>query len=144
MRSWFNYLLLPASILYRSFIVFKNFCYDKSLLKSSRLPCRVISIGNLTFGGTGKTPTVLYLCKFFQIREINNVAILSRGYRRKTRGTVLVSKGEGPLEKWQNVGDEPFMMAKKTKRRNSHRELEPSANTPLKIIIKIKNNIFDN
>ena len=115
MRSWLNYFLLPAFILYRSFIVFKNFCYDKSLLKSSRLPCRVISIGNLTFGGTGKTPTVLYLCKFFQIREINDIAILSRGYKRKTRGTVLVSKGKGPLEKWQNVGDEPFMMAKKTK-----------------------------
>tara|TARA_A100001388_G_C28693849_1_gene462681 strand:- start:107 stop:1033 length:927 start_codon:yes stop_codon:yes gene_type:complete len=72
-------------------------------------------VGNLNVGGTGKTPTVLYLCKVLQSNNINDIAILSRGYKRDTKGTVLVSKGNGPLEKWQNVGDEPFMMAKKTK-----------------------------
>ena len=110
-----KYLLFPFSILFRLTIIIRNFFYDKNLFNTTKLPCHVISIGNLNIGGTGKTPTVLYLCKFFQSNKINDIAILSRGYKRNTSGTILVSKGNGPLEKWQNVGDEPFMMAKKTK-----------------------------
>ena len=110
-----KYLLFPFSILFRLIIILRNFFYDKNLFNTTKLPCHVISIGNLNLGGTGKTPTVLYLCKFFQSNKINDIAILSRGYKRNRNGTILVSKGNGPLEKWQNVGDEPFMMAKKTK-----------------------------
>ena len=110
-----KYLLFPFSILFRLIIILRNFLYDKNLFNTTKLPCYVISIGNLNIGGTGKTPTVLYLCKFFQSNNINDIAILSRGYKRNRNGTILVSKGNGPLEKWQNVGDEPFMIAKKTK-----------------------------
>ena len=115
MNTWFHYLLFPFSVLYRFIILFRNFCYDKKLIKTNQLPCDVISIGNISFGGTGKTPTVLYLCRMLQENKKNDIAILSRGYKRNTSGTVLVSSGNGPLKNWQAVGDEPFMMAQKTK-----------------------------
>tara|TARA_B100001287_G_scaffold153697_1_gene129324 strand:+ start:105 stop:1154 length:1050 start_codon:yes stop_codon:yes gene_type:complete len=115
MNTWLHYLIFPFSVLYRFSILFRNFCYDKNLLKTNQLPCNVISIGNISFGGTGKTPTVLYLCKMLQENKKKNIAILSRGYKRSTSGTVLVSSGNGPLKNWQAVGDESYMMAQKTK-----------------------------
>ena len=115
MNAWLHYLLFPFSVLYRFSILFRNFCYDKNLLKTNQLPCNVISIGNISFGGTGKTPTVLYLCKMLQENKKKDIAILSRGYKRNTSGTVLVSNGNGPLKNWQAVGDESYMMAQKTK-----------------------------
>ena len=115
MNTWFHYLLFPFSVLYRFIILFRNFCYDKKLIKTNQLPCDVISVGNISFGGTGKTPTVLYLCKILQKNKKKGIAILSRGYKRHTSGTVLVSNGNGPLKNWQTVGDESFMMAQKTK-----------------------------
>ena len=115
MNTWLHYLLFPFSVLYRFSMFFRNFCYDKNLLKTDQLPCKVISIGNISFGGTGKTPTVLYLCKTLQKNKKKDIAILSRGYKRNTSGTVLVSNGNGPLKNWQAVGDESYMMAQKTK-----------------------------
>ena len=114
MNSWLGYLLFPVLVLYRFIILLRNFCYDKRLIKTNQLPCNVISIGNISFGGTGKTPTVLYLCKMLQKNKIKDIAILSRGYRRNTKGTILVSNGNGPLKNWQAVGDESFMIAQKT------------------------------
>ena len=84
MNTWLHYLLFPFSVLYRFSILFRNFCYDKNLLKTNQLPCNVISIGNISFGGTGKTPTVLYLCKMLQENKKKDIAILSRGYKRNT------------------------------------------------------------
>ena len=110
-----HYLLFPISILYRFIIILRNFCYDKNWIKTKQLPCLVISVGNLSLGGTGKTPTVLYLCKMLQESKKKDIAILSRGYKRNTNGTVLVSEGNGPLKNWQAVGEESFMMAQKTK-----------------------------
>ena len=115
MKSWLYYLLFPISILYRFIIFLRNFGYDKNWMKTKELPCLVISVGNLSFGGTGKTPTVLYLCKILQENKKKDIAILSRGYKRNTQGTILVSNGNGPLENWQAVGDESFMIAQKTK-----------------------------
>ena len=73
----------------------------------------MISVGNITSGGTGKTPTVLYLCKILQQYGRKNIGIISRGYGRGTKGMFLVSKGDGPLASWESSGDEPFMMAKR-------------------------------
>ena len=115
MNNWRHYLLFPLSVLYRFIMLFRNFCYDKNIMKANQLPCHVISIGNLNFGGTGKTPTVIYLCKMLQKNKKKDIAILSRGYKRNTSGTILVSKGDGPLKNWEAVGDESFMMAQKTK-----------------------------
>ena len=115
MNTWIQYLLFPISIFYRFIILLRNICYDKNWVKKKQLPCFVISVGNLSFGGTGKTPTVLFLCRMLQENKKKDIAILSRGYKRNTIGTVLVSNGNGPLRNWQAVGDESFMMAEKTK-----------------------------
>ncbi len=86
--------------------------YDFGLLKARRLPCRIISVGNLTVGGTGKTPTVEYLAK--NIRDQGQrVCIISRGYKRRQKGLVLVSDGREPLAGAENGGDEPYLLAKK-------------------------------
>ena len=116
MKNLIKYLLFPFSIFYRLIVILRNFFYDVKLFNTTKLPCHVISVGNLNVGGTGKTPTVLYLCKILQRNKINDIAILSRGYKRNTSGTVLVSNGNGPLKNWQAVGDESFMMAQKTKK----------------------------
>ena len=80
-------------------------------LQSSRLPCRVISVGNLTIGGTGKTPIVLLLTEWLQAIG-QRVAILSRGYKRTGAGEqLLVSDGEKILADQAAAGDEPFLMA---------------------------------
>ena len=110
-----KYFLYPTSLLFGILAFIKNFLYDIKLLKAQKLPCSVISVGNITSGGTGKTPTVLYLCKILQQGGRENIGIISRGYGRGTKGMFLVSKGDGPLASWESSGDEPFMMAKKTR-----------------------------
>tara|TARA_B100000427_G_scaffold329459_1_gene345747 strand:+ start:776 stop:1798 length:1023 start_codon:yes stop_codon:yes gene_type:complete len=114
MKIIINSFLYPISILFKIIVFIKNYCFD-NVLKSNQLPCFVISVGNITVGGTGKTPMVLYLCKTFQKHNQYKIGVLSRGYKRHTKGTILVSKGNGPIQNWESVGDEPFMMAKKTK-----------------------------
>jgi tetraacyldisaccharide 4'-kinase len=85
--------------------------YEKGLLKTYKLKSPVISVGNLTVGGTGKTPCAAFLADFLQ-REGHQVAILSRGYKRGSKGRVEVSDGKdifcGPRE----AGDEPYLLAK--------------------------------
>lgn len=85
--------------------------YQTHWLSSKQLPCRVISIGNLTVGGTGKTPFVIWLAKWLQDKEIR-VGILSRGYGRSSRDPfLLVSDGEKVLIRPEEAGDEPYLMA---------------------------------
>ena len=105
-------ILFPIAIFYRLIIQFRNFLYKKKIFKINQLPCLVISVGNITVGGTGKTPTVIYLSNFFKNKGYKT-AIISRGYKRTTKGTVLVSDGIKIFKKWQETGDEPYMMAKK-------------------------------
>jgi tetraacyldisaccharide 4'-kinase len=84
--------------------------YENNIFKTHRLKTPVISVGNLTLGGTGKTPCVAFLANFLY-GEGHKVAILSRGYRRRSRGRVEVSNGReilcGPLD----AGDEPYLLA---------------------------------
>jgi len=75
-----------------------------------KLPAKVISVGNITSGGTGKTPAVIYLAKIL-LSQGNRVSILSRGYGRKTAGTQVVTDGKTPVTDWRNFGDEPTLMA---------------------------------
>ncbi len=70
----------------------------------------MVSIGNLSVGGTGKTPFVLFLANTLKAKGMN-VAVLSRGYKRKTTGTHVVSDGNTLKSNLQNSGDEPFMLA---------------------------------
>jgi len=79
----------------------------------TRLPCRVVSVGNLTVGGTGKTPIVILLAQWL-LAKGQRVAILSRGYKRtSTEPYLLVSSGSGLLVGPSEAGDEPFLIAQR-------------------------------
>jgi tetraacyldisaccharide 4'-kinase len=84
--------------------------YDLGLKKPKRLPCPVISVGNITVGGTGKTPLVMLLARGLRERGIK-IAILSRGYKRKKSSDSLVSDGQNLFLSPEGAGDEPYLMA---------------------------------
>ncbi|MFQ5849138.1 MAG: tetraacyldisaccharide 4'-kinase [Candidatus Binatia bacterium] len=111
---WF--LVLPLSFFYSLGIRVRNFLYSKGWVPTRGLTCAVISVGNLTVGGTGKTPTVLWLAQELGQRGYR-VAILSRGYRRTGLGPMVLEPGASRLVSIQqvehslSVGDEPIMMA---------------------------------
>jgi tetraacyldisaccharide 4'-kinase len=83
-----------------------------SLTHRERLPYRVVSIGNITTGGTGKTPAAIALAEEAKRRGFSPV-ILTRGYRGKAKGPCFVTKGEGPLLSVEDAGDEPLLMAER-------------------------------
>ena len=99
--------LLPLSWLYGGAVRLRNFCFDVGLLKSHDFHVPVIAVGNITVGGTGKTPHVEFLIRL--LREKFSVAVLSRGYKRKTSGYLLADSHT----KVRDIGDEPFQMKKK-------------------------------
>ena len=86
--------------------------YAEGRIASERLPRPVVSVGNLTMGGTGKTPFVLLLAGRF-LAEGRRPAILSRGYGRRSRDVVVVSSGEGPRVAPDEGGDEPVLLARR-------------------------------
>ncbi|MBL4577315.1 MAG: tetraacyldisaccharide 4'-kinase [Flavobacteriales bacterium] len=109
-----RYLLLPLSILYRFFTWFYHLLYDKGILPSRRFSIPVISVGNLTTGGTGKTPHVEYIIRLLLRSEdgfFDRVAALSRGYGRATSGYLLADETSTAIE----IGDEPRQMKQKFK-----------------------------
>ncbi|HMA61504.1 MAG TPA: tetraacyldisaccharide 4'-kinase [bacterium] len=107
-------LLLPLAYLYQSIVKIRNFLYNKNILKINHLPVPVISIGNITAGGTGKTPFAIALANILQ-KKGYNPAIITRGYKKNSKGQVLVSKGKDPLVSAREAGDEPYLMAQKTR-----------------------------
>src|SRR5262245_43096850 len=86
--------------------------YESGVLPTHRLQHPVISVGNLTVGGTGKTPLVILLAERLRTEGFRPV-VLSRGYKRKSAGTIVVSTGQGPLVPWDIAGDEPYLIAKR-------------------------------
>ncbi len=111
MMCLINIILFPLFLLYQLIIGIRNYLYDKNIMKSVKLPCKIISVGNINVGGTGKTPTVIAIAKFLQ-QQKKTVAVLSRGYGRKSSGTQLVTAGKTNNVNWKNFGDEPALMAK--------------------------------
>ncbi|HSZ73092.1 MAG TPA: tetraacyldisaccharide 4'-kinase [Cytophagaceae bacterium] len=95
-------LLYPFSMLYGIVMVVRNACYNWGVFKEKGTPVFSIGIGNITVGGTGKTPHIEYLIQ--QFLEYHQIATLSRGYGRKTRGFLSVNAKMGP----QLTGDEPW------------------------------------
>ena len=97
--------------LYQYVMVARNALYDARVLRTHRLPCAVISVGNLTVGGTGKTPLTIYLAGL--ILELGyRPVILSRGYKgRSEKEGAVVSDGRSILSDVRHAGDEPFLMA---------------------------------
>jgi tetraacyldisaccharide 4'-kinase len=77
---------------------------------AERLPVPVVSLGNLHWGGGGKTPFTAALAADLHTRGLS-VAIVSRGYRRTSRGPLVVSLGTGPIVPWSAAGDEPYLLA---------------------------------
>lgn len=100
----------PLSTIYNLVLKCRRYCYDH-LRKPDRLPAKVISIGNITLGGTGKTPAVIALAREARKRGLNP-CVLTRGYKGKAKNTCFISKGEGPLLDVEQAGDEAFLMAK--------------------------------
>ncbi len=107
-------LLSPLSLIYGLVIVIRNMLYTLGWKSIHRLPAFVISVGNITTGGTGKSPVVVALAVWLQSLGFS-VGILSRGYKRRTTGTHVVSNGAGLIGDWEDSGDEPAMFALQTK-----------------------------
>lgn len=104
-----RYILFPIVPIYYSVTWFRNICYDLGIKKSKSYNLPVICVGNLSVGGTGKTPMIEYLIKLLQ--DTNKVATLSRGYKRKTKGFYLADKNANA----DLIGDEPFQFYTKFK-----------------------------
>jgi tetraacyldisaccharide 4'-kinase len=105
-------ILSFLSLFYRSVVNLKNRMYDRGIFKQTKLPCKVISIGNITVGGTGKTPTVIMLANSLKEKGYRP-AVLSRGYGGKAKSTVnVVSDGSKILMGQIEAGDEPILIAK--------------------------------
>jgi tetraacyldisaccharide 4'-kinase len=86
--------------------------YETGLFRTMHLNHPVVSVGNLTLGGTGKTPLVIALAERFRNEGFRPV-VLSRGYKRSSKGILVVSRGDGPIATWKESGDEPFLIAKR-------------------------------
>lgn len=98
-----RWLLLPLSWLYGLITFIRNKAYDWGILKSYEIPKKSITVGNLSVGGTGKTPHVDYLIQYFLSKK-TKLSVLSRGYGRKTNGLVVASNDSTAAE----IGDEPL------------------------------------
>jgi len=103
-------ILRSLSSVYLLGYAFRKFFYHLGLIKVKELNAKVISIGNITLGGSGKTPFVLYLSKRLKEKGIN-FAILSRGYGRSSKTTKELKRISAPGVKWEEVGDEPFLLS---------------------------------
>ncbi|MEM7185071.1 MAG: tetraacyldisaccharide 4'-kinase [Bacteroidota bacterium] len=103
----FRKLLFPFSILYDGVTAARNWAYDRGWKQSERFDLPVISVGNLSVGGTGKSPMIEYLIEF--LKDDYKVAVLSRGYKRKSSGFKLVAVNSTAEE----VGDEPLQFKQK-------------------------------
>ena len=98
---------MPFSWLYRLGVGIRNYLFDAEILKSKSYSIPVISVGNITVGGAGKTPHVEYLIDL--LRDEMQVAVLSRGYKRKSRGYVVADENTT----MRDIGDEPFQIKQK-------------------------------
>ena len=106
-----DFIFLFLSEIYGFFAVLRRDLYYSGILRQKVLPKPVISVGNINVGGTGKTPIVIDLAKKLQEKGYY-VVVLSRGYKRKSRGTILVSDGKNIFVDWKMAGDEPYLIAK--------------------------------
>ncbi len=113
-----KYLLFPFAILYDLITKIRNYCYYKKWFESVQPSVFTVSVGNLTVGGTGKTPHIEYLIRYFLEKNENvenyKLTTLSRGYGRKTKGFVLANQETTTSE----IGDEPMQFYQKFAQNN--------------------------
>jgi len=105
----FSWLLFPFSLLYSSIMQFRNYQFDNGSRKTTNFDRVVISIGNLSVGGTGKTPFIEYLIK--TLRNEHKIATVSRGYGRRTNGFRIANDKDDT----KSIGDEPLQLYNKYK-----------------------------
>ena len=110
-----KYFLLPISWLYGAIVACRNKAFDLGLLRSENVGVPVISVGNMTMGGTGKTPLVEYIVAMC-IERGRRVAVVSRGYKRESKGVLVVSDGKQVSVDALRGGDEPVQIARKYRR----------------------------
>ena len=102
-------LLFPFSLFYALAIVIRNYCYDRQWMRSTSFNLPIICVGNLSVGGTGKSPMTELLIEM--LLPTHKVATISRGYKRKTKGYLLANENTTALE----IGDEPMQFYSKFK-----------------------------
>lgn len=105
-------VLSPAAVVYGLAARSRNFIYDRGWRRGARVAIPVISVGNLTVGGTGKTPVVVWLAEEIEGRGYS-LAVLSRGYGRRSRGVHVAASGGKPLLEVNEAGDEPAMIGRR-------------------------------
>lgn len=103
----YRFLLYPFAIIYFLVTAIRNWMFDNGLLKSTSFNFPVICVGNLSVGGTGKSPATNYLIDL--LKPWHSIAVLSRGYGRRTKGFVLANENSTAAE----IGDEPLMYFKR-------------------------------
>ncbi len=115
-----RYILYPFAFLYGTVATFRNFLFNARILRSHKFPIWIISVGNLSTGGSGKSPHVEYIARLLENLNkgyenlgltFDKMAILSRGYKRATRGFLLVNNSSNARE----VGDEPLQLKRQLK-----------------------------
>lgn len=134
-RKW----LLPLSWVYGSVVYLRNKLFDWKILEQKKFDIPIICVGNITVGGTGKTPHTEYIVKLL-LDNGYRVAVLSRGYGRKTNGYILADENSTS----RTIGDEPFQIKQKFPeiylavdgdRRNGIKKLMKLANPPQVIVL---------
>ncbi|MBF4470379.1 tetraacyldisaccharide 4'-kinase [Flavobacterium sp. HJJ] len=131
-------ILFPFAILYGFITSIRNYLFDIGILKSHSFNLPIIAVGNLSVGGTGKTPQIEYLIRL--LSDKYKVAALSRGYKRQSEGFILANSDSNALE----LGDEPFQFYQKFKniqvavdanRKNGIEQLLSHSNPPEVILL---------
>jgi|LauGreSuBDMM15SN_2_FD.fasta_scaffold01530_6 tetraacyldisaccharide 4'-kinase len=131
-------ILFPFALLYGFITGIRNFLFDNNVFKSYSFDVPIIAVGNLSLGGTGKTPQIEYLIRLLSPNY--KVATLSRGYKRKSKGFILANSTSNA----EIIGDEPFQFYKKFKniqvavdanRKNGIEKLLSQTNKPEVILL---------
>ena len=126
-----RFLLFPFGILYRIITSVRNLFYDNGIFKSYVAPIPVIIVGNLSVGGTGKSPQIEYLIRL--LSKDKKIATLSRGYKRKSKGFVLANQNT----KVEDLGDEPFQFFSKFK--NIYVAVDADRTNGIQQLLQLKN-----
>jgi tetraacyldisaccharide 4'-kinase len=103
----FRIILFPLACIWFVVLITRHYFYKKGWLRSVKFNLPIINVGNISVGGTGKSPMVMFLLQHFSSKY--QMATLSRGFKRKTKGFLLATEGITP----ENLGDEPFLIHKK-------------------------------
>ncbi len=128
----FRLLLLPFGFLYGVITAVRNLLFSLKIKEVYQIPVKSICVGNLSVGGTGKTPHVAYIAEL--LSHDNQIQILSRGYGRKTKGYFLLDENSTA----ENVGDEPLFYHKQFK--NTDVAVCESRKTGIENLLKLKEN----